>query len=175
MKKVFLSIIGILFLSCSFYDETKALSFHSDCYLAFKGWLKEGGSEKLNQAFIETVDGKSIYRFDFSEEAALSGKKTAYSGSIKLSFWNNEKGKQRMEYFAEMTTSVEAKTQSMVETEELISVCTVNQAGTILEGFAQVRRSAASTTIGYTNIANLEGYLILLPIPDDYNVIRQKN
>ena len=82
MKKVFLSIIGILFLSCSFYDETKALSFHSDCYLAFKGWLKEGGSEKLNQAFIETVDGKSIYRFDFSEEAALSGYKQ--SGHITL-------------------------------------------------------------------------------------------
>ena len=48
MKKVFLSIIGILFLSCSFYDETKALSFHSDCYLAFKGWLKEGGSDSAS-------------------------------------------------------------------------------------------------------------------------------
>lgn len=62
--------------------------------------------------------------------------------------------------------------QSVAETDELISVCLVNELGTVLEGHCQVRRSMDSTTVGYTNIANLEGYLIILPFPDDYVFIK---
>ena len=77
-----------------------------------------------------------------------------------------------MEYNAEMRTSTESGLQSVAETDELVSVCLVNELGTVLEGFSQVRRSMDSTTIGYTNIANLEGYLIILPFPDDYAFIK---
>lgn len=173
MKKTVLLLAGFLFLSCSFIDETKAMAFHSDCYLAFKKYLEEDSSGKMDKAYIETVAGKAVYQFRFDEKNALQGKNTRYEGSVTLSFYNNDKGKLRMEYCAEMKTDTESSLQSLGETEELTSVCLVNELGTVLEGYSQVRRSMDSTTIGYTNIANLEGYLIVLPFADEYQFIRQ--
>lgn len=172
MKKVLPVLFGFFLLSCSFVDETKAMAFHSDCYLAFKNYLKEDAAGKMDRAYIETVSGKAVYQFTFDDKTVLDGKNTRYDGTITLTFYKNDKDKLRMQYNAEMRTATQSGLQSVAETEELISVCLVNDLGTILDGFSQVRRSMASTTIGYTNIANLEGYLIILPFPDDYQFIR---
>lgn len=172
MKKVLPVLFGFFLLSCSFVDETKAMAFHSDCYLAFKNYLNEDAAGKMDRAYIETVSGKAVYKFTFDDKTVLKGKNTQYIGSVTLSFYKNDKDKLRMEYNAEMRTSTESGLQSVAETDELVSVCLVNELGTVLEGFSQVRRSMDSTTIGYTNIANLEGYLIILPFPDDYAFIK---
>lgn len=172
MKRFVFFLVGCLFLSCSFIDETKAMAFHSDSYLAFKAYLSENTAAKLDGAYIETVAGKAVYRFTFEEESPLNGKNTQYTGSVRLSFYNTDKEKRRMEYHAELRTVVSSSLQSVAETDEMISVCLVSQSGTVLEGHSQVRRLMNSTTVGYTNIANLEGYLLKLPFPDDYQLVK---
>ena len=172
MKKFVFLLAGIFLLSCSFIDETKAMAFHSDSYLALKNYLKEDPASKMDWAYIETVSGKAVYKLTFDEKNPLQGKKTSYEGLVTLSFYRNEEEKLRMEYYAELRTATDSGLQSVAETDDLISVCLVNELGTVLEGHSQVRRSMNSTTIGYTNIANLEGYLIILPFPDDYAFIK---
>ena len=167
MKKTALAVFAALCLSCSFIDEAKAMAFHSDCYLALKEYLKEDPAGKWESAFVEEAGGKTYYSFKFTEEAPLTGHKTDYRGTVSVVFYWNEAGKGRMEYNVEAETFTSSMLMSLGETEDLVSHCLVNELGTVLEGFSQVRRSTSSTTVGYTNIANLEGYLILLPLPED--------
>lgn len=174
MKKILIVLFSFLgILSCSLVNETQGLSFHSDCLNAFIKYLKENPEGLMDEAYQEALskEGESVYVFSFSE-GTLSGYKTSYQGKITLTYSKNKKSKLQFRYLAQVQTSVSSNVSFIAETEQLVSDCVVSAGGMILDGYAQVRRSTTTVTIGYTEISNLEGFYIILPVPKEYAFIK---